>query len=136
METENNPKDLTTNQKIANTTTTFFKAFKWSAIIAISVFIIFWVIVYQVPRPINPNDAGGSYNHFQRLCQHAYGEIYDPVVALSQASMNRIKRTWVADKTRDSFLFSLIAFIGIPVLCIAFKGISNAKKWVEENKTI
>jgi hypothetical protein len=136
METTNSPQDLRTSQKVANNTTFFFRAFKWSTIIAIGVFIILWAAVYQVPRPINPTEPGGSYSHFQRLCLHAYGSFYDPVVASSNDSMDRIKRTWTADKTRDSFLFALIAFIGFPVLSIAIKGMSNAKRWVDENKTI
>lgn len=127
---------LDSKQKIANNLVIFFRAFKWSTIIAVCVFIFLWAAVYQVPRPINPSDPGGSVRHFQRVCYHVWGPFYDPVVARGSDSIRTLKREWTTDRTKDSLLFSFLTFIGIPILNITIRSISNAKKWVDKNRTV
>ena len=131
MGNSNPVSSLDSKQKIANNTVVFFKAFRWSSIIAICVFILLWAAVYQVPRPINPNDPGGSVSHFQRVCYHVWGSFYDPVVALSSDSIRTLKREWTADKTKDSLLISFLTFIGFPILNITIKSMSSSKKWLK-----
>jgi hypothetical protein len=47
---------------------------------------------------------------------------------------------WVEDKTKLTIIFSLVEFLGLPILFILARSVLRSyfriEKWVEENKTI
>jgi hypothetical protein len=146
METVKAQKKIESKKIIANEITMFLRSFKWSFLISIGVFLIFWVGVYSVPGSLSPKlptvekrDGGlwsTATDHDERVFSYAYGEVWDPSYLADESAFNRAHENWVQKRSVHSLLWAVTAFILFPLIFIVGRLIFKASKWIEENKTI
>jgi hypothetical protein len=152
METEKSKPKLIRKQTVANEILIFFKISKFTAPIAIVLFILLYTMIYKIPYSKHPDLKGvyveptqyGTREHYgndqNAIVWRWYERVYRAPYGLRLDLMQDAHLEWVDNKTKLILILSLVEFLGLPILFILIRSILRSyfkiEKWVEENKTI